>query len=73
MLPVNCFDLQMRTDEMQLPHRWALPRVLSVSAAEPVRIPKLGKENSWQGFPKQSFPIVYKAESPEQDGCVLEA
>lgn len=67
MLPVNCFDLQMRTDEMQLPHCWTLPRVSSVSVTEPVGILKPGKWNSWQGFPTQSIPIAYKAKSPERD------
>lgn len=60
MLPANCFDLQMRTDEVQLPHCWTLPRVPSVSVTAP-------GTNSRQGSPKQSFPIAYKAKSPEQD------
>lgn len=43
MLPLNCFDLQMRTDEMQFPYCWTLPRVPGASEIEPGRTLELGK------------------------------
>lgn len=57
MLPGNCFDLQMRTDEMQFPQRWTLPRVPSA----PVMDPKIGKRKFHAGLSKaKPFPIVWK-------------
>lgn len=57
MLPVNCFDLHMRTDEMQFPQCWTLPRVPSA----PVMDLKIGKKKFPTGLSKaKSSPIVWK-------------
>lgn len=67
MLPVDCFDLQMRSDEMQFPQCWTLPRVPSA----PVTRPKIGKRKFLTGLSKaKPFPIVWKQNAQNNSSVV---